>query len=86
MLNIIGTFDEQQTSFFKTPILNLVPPHRHLVLASYCFCSSHDNRTGRWLTGFRAAWDPKNDNTFVIGNMGRPRKVCDYYFFGFVSW
>lgn len=23
----------------------------------------HDNQTGRWLTNFRATWDPKSDNT-----------------------
>ena len=35
----------------------------------------HDNQTGRWLTNFRATWDPKNDNTFVIGSMKQPRGV-----------
>ena len=38
----------------------------------------HDNQTGRWLTNFRATWDPKSDNTFVIGSMKQPRGV-DFY-------
>ena len=25
----------------------------------------HDNQTGRWLTNFRATWDPKSDNTYA---------------------
>ena len=35
----------------------------------------HDNHTGRWLTPFRATWDPKTENCFVIGSLGHPRKV-----------
>lgn len=35
----------------------------------------HDNQTGRWLTNFRAVWDPKNESYFVVGSMARPRQV-----------
>ncbi|XP_065051402.1 WD repeat-containing protein 76-like isoform X2 [Rhopilema esculentum] len=38
----------------------------------------HNNQTGRWLTKFRATWDPKTDNCFVVGSMNRPRAV-DFY-------
>ncbi|XP_066936595.1 WD repeat-containing protein 76-like [Clytia hemisphaerica] len=38
----------------------------------------HDNHTGRWLTPFRATWDPKTENCFVIGSMGHPRKLDVY--------
>eukprot|EP00794_Sanderia_malayensis_P016708 gene16707-18402_t len=38
----------------------------------------HYNQTGRWLTKFRAAWDPKTDNCFVVGSMAQPRSV-DFY-------
>ncbi|XP_065655742.1 WD repeat-containing protein 76 isoform X2 [Hydra vulgaris] len=35
----------------------------------------HDNFTGRWLTTFRACWDPKTENCFVCGSMERPRQI-----------
>jgi WD40 repeat protein len=38
----------------------------------------HNNQTGRWLTNFRATWDPKSDKRFVIGSMLRPRGLDIY--------
>mmetsp|Transcript_12586 Transcript_12586/g.25160 ORF Transcript_12586/g.25160 Transcript_12586/m.25160 type:complete len:781 (-) Transcript_12586:525-2867(-) len=40
----------------------------------------HDNQTGRWLTNFRAMWDPKSleEERFVVGSMGRPRGIDVY--------
>lgn len=35
----------------------------------------HNNFTGRWLTTFRACWDPKTDNCFVCGSMSQPRQI-----------
>uniref|UniRef100_A0ACB8E515 WD repeat-containing protein 76 n=2 Tax=Sphaerodactylus townsendi TaxID=933632 RepID=A0ACB8E515_9SAUR len=35
----------------------------------------HNNNTGRWLTRFRAVWDPKRDDCIVVGSMARPRRV-----------
>ncbi|KAL8197343.1 UNVERIFIED_CONTAM: hypothetical protein K2H54_020745 [Gekko kuhli] len=35
----------------------------------------HNNNTGRWLTRFRAEWDPKRDDCFVVGSMSRPREI-----------
>ncbi|XP_005999745.1 WD repeat-containing protein 76 [Latimeria chalumnae] len=35
----------------------------------------HNNYTGRWLTKFRAVWDPKQENCFVVGSMARPRQI-----------
>ncbi|XP_063304767.1 WD repeat-containing protein 76 [Pelobates fuscus] len=35
----------------------------------------HNNNTGRWLTRFRAVWDPKQEDCFVIGSMLRPRQI-----------
>nr|XP_028561959.1 WD repeat-containing protein 76 isoform X1 [Podarcis muralis] len=35
----------------------------------------HNNYTGRWLTRFRAIWDPKRDDCFVVGSMSRPRQI-----------
>ncbi|CAM9667595.1 unnamed protein product, partial [Choristocarpus tenellus] len=31
----------------------------------------HNNQTGRWLTKFQAAWDPKSTGLFSIGSMQR---------------
>jgi len=38
----------------------------------------HDNKTGRYLPVFHAAWDPKTDHAFVIGSMMQPRQVEIY--------
>ncbi|XP_009866199.1 PREDICTED: WD repeat-containing protein 76 [Apaloderma vittatum] len=35
----------------------------------------HNNNTGRWLTRFRAIWDPKREDCFVVGSMARPRQI-----------
>ena len=35
----------------------------------------HNNQTGRWLTPFRARWDPSSDDHFVVGSMEHPRQV-----------
>nr|XP_008118629.2 PREDICTED: WD repeat-containing protein 76 [Anolis carolinensis] len=35
----------------------------------------HNNNTGRWLTRFRAVWDPKREDCFVVGSMSRPRRI-----------
>ncbi|XP_019500396.1 PREDICTED: WD repeat-containing protein 76 [Hipposideros armiger] len=31
--------------------------------------------TGRWLTRFRAVWDPKQEDCIIIGSMAHPRQV-----------
>lgn len=41
----------------------------------FVFCARHDNQTGRWLTPFRATWDPKFDSYAVVGSMRQPRQV-----------
>ncbi|XP_007472513.2 WD repeat-containing protein 76 isoform X1 [Monodelphis domestica] len=35
----------------------------------------HNNNTGRWLTRFRANWDPKQEDCFIVGSMARPRSL-----------
>ena len=35
-----------------------------MVMAFY-----HDNQVGRWLTNFRAVWDPKSDEHYMVGKM-----------------
>lgn len=35
----------------------------------------HENYYGRWLTTFRAMWDPKTDHSFVSGSMAIPRRL-----------
>lgn len=35
----------------------------------------HNNNTGRWLTRFRAIWDPKQEHCFVVGSVTQPRKI-----------
>jgi hypothetical protein len=36
---------------------------------------AHDNRTGRYLAVFHAAWDPRDDDAFLCGSMMQPRRV-----------
>ena len=35
----------------------------------------HNNQTGRWLSTFKPAFDPKDLNTFIIGSMDQPRRL-----------
>ncbi|NWQ66378.1 WDR76 protein, partial [Neopipo cinnamomea] len=41
---------------------------------SYFPCR-HNNNTGRWLTRFRAIWDPKQEHCFLVGSMAQPRQI-----------
>ncbi|XP_039578970.1 WD repeat-containing protein 76, partial [Passer montanus] len=36
---------------------------------------SHNNNTGRWLSRFRAIWDPKQEHCFLVGSMAQPRQI-----------
>ncbi|XP_034042942.1 WD repeat-containing protein 76 isoform X2 [Thalassophryne amazonica] len=36
---------------------------------------SHNMHTGRWLSKLSAVWDPKQEDSFVVGSMARPRTV-----------
>lgn len=38
---------------------------------------SHNNQTGRWITNFKAVWDPKSPNYAVVGNMNRGIDIID---------
>jgi WD40 repeat protein len=51
-----------------------VDPGRHAPRKQF----RHDCRTGRWLTKFRARWDPKMPGAFFIGSMAQPRCVEAY--------
>ncbi|KFV54031.1 WD repeat-containing protein 76, partial [Gavia stellata] len=51
---------------------------RNVSLFSFSPCfvlRRHNNNTGRWLTRFRAIWDPKQEDCFVVGSMARPRQI-----------
>ncbi|XP_041275020.1 WD repeat-containing protein 76 isoform X2 [Onychostruthus taczanowskii] len=36
---------------------------------------SHNNNTGRWLSRFRAIWDPKQEHCFLVGSLAQPRQI-----------
>lgn len=59
------TTGRQQCRWILT--ISLPPP--------FPFLNRHNNYTGRWLTRFRAIWDPKRDDCFVVGSMSRPRQI-----------
>ncbi|KFP58328.1 WD repeat-containing protein 76, partial [Cariama cristata] len=44
-------------------------------LSSTVAALSTISNTGRWLTRFRAIWDPKQEDCFVVGSMARPRQI-----------
>ncbi|NXC09164.1 WDR76 protein, partial [Orthonyx spaldingii] len=35
----------------------------------------HNSNTGRWLSRFRAIWDPKQEHCFLVGSMAQPRQI-----------
>uniref|UniRef100_A0A8C5U2S5 WD repeat-containing protein 76 n=1 Tax=Malurus cyaneus samueli TaxID=2593467 RepID=A0A8C5U2S5_9PASS len=35
----------------------------------------HNSNTGRWLSRFRAVWDPKQEHCFLVGSLAQPRKI-----------
>ena len=39
----------------------------------------HFNHTGRWLSPFKATWDPRNGRGFVIGSMLADRRIQFYH-------
>jgi len=53
--------------------------HTHAVSSSSCprptATIAHNNQTGRWLTKFQPAFDPKCDAAFAVGCMRRPRAI-----------
>ncbi|NXE28381.1 WDR76 protein, partial [Ardeotis kori] len=46
-----------------------------LSLSPCWFLCRHNSNTGRWLTRFRAIWDPKREDCFVVGSMAQPRQI-----------
>ncbi|NXM61515.1 WDR76 protein, partial [Illadopsis cleaveri] len=37
--------------------------------------TASQNLAGRWLTRFRAIWDPKQEHCFLVGSMAQPRQI-----------
>ncbi|NWW39520.1 WDR76 protein, partial [Panurus biarmicus] len=46
--------------------------------STFLFPCRHNNNTGRWLTRFRAIWDPKQEHCFLVGSMAQPRQIQVY--------
>ncbi|NWH84638.1 WDR76 protein, partial [Aegithalos caudatus] len=44
-------------------------------LRVFLFPCRHSNNTGRWLTRFRAIWDPKQEHCFLVGSLAKPRQI-----------
>jgi len=36
----------------------------------------HNNHTGRWLSVFKAKFNPGRDDEFFVGSMLSPKRVC----------
>lgn len=62
------------TSMDDYVTINDVDPSGVVSTSAKC-CFRHDNHVGRWLTSFRATWDPKFDKYAVVGSMKRPRQI-----------
>ncbi|NXB74671.1 WDR76 protein, partial [Donacobius atricapilla] len=39
------------------------------------FPCRHNTNTGRWLSRFRAIWDPKQEHCFLVGSLAHPRQI-----------
>ncbi|NWV68814.1 WDR76 protein, partial [Malurus elegans] len=37
--------------------------------------TASQNLAGRWLSRFRAVWDPKQEHCFLVGSLAQPRKI-----------
>ena len=59
------------------PLVKTTSPFALLLtrVSGVIFVFRHDNQVGRWLTSFRATWDPKFEKYAVVGSMRRPRQV-----------
>ncbi|XP_026565048.1 WD repeat-containing protein 76 [Pseudonaja textilis] len=68
---VVTTCADDTLRIFGTHCLSTLAP----VLATI----RHNNNTGRWLTRFRAVWDPKRDDCFVVGSMMRPRQIQAFH-------
>uniref|UniRef100_A0A8D0G3G6 WD repeat-containing protein 76 n=1 Tax=Sphenodon punctatus TaxID=8508 RepID=A0A8D0G3G6_SPHPU len=64
---VVTTCADDTLRIFDTSCLSSAAP----VLATV----RHNNNTGRWLTRFRAVWDPKQEDCFVVCSMARPRQI-----------
>jgi len=53
----------------------LVPVNCKPSVKPDCNTLRHDNHTGRWLSTFHPAFDPKAPNAFLLGSMERPRRL-----------
>uniref|UniRef100_A0A8C6Y282 WD repeat-containing protein 76 n=1 Tax=Naja naja TaxID=35670 RepID=A0A8C6Y282_NAJNA len=68
---VVTTCADDTLRIFGTHCLSTLAP----VLATI----RHNNNTGRWLTRFQAVWDPKRDDSFVVGSMTRPRQIQAFH-------
>ena len=71
-----GTIFFKESADYWTPVFeekSIKMNCKFLILPS--FIDRHDNQVGRWLTNFRATWDPKFDSYAVVGSMKQPRQV-----------
>ena len=83
------TTDFQCITSPSPPSLPFPSPHIHPLTTHSVFQSPHllgepvspvlrihhNNQTGRWLTPFRAEWDPSSDEYFIVGSLTHPRQV-----------
>ena len=71
-----GTIFFKESADYWTPVFvekSIKINFKFLILPSPI--DRHDNQVGRWLTNFRATWDPKFDSYAVVGSMKQPRQV-----------
>ncbi|XP_042328356.1 WD repeat-containing protein 76 [Sceloporus undulatus] len=71
---VLTTCADDKLRIFGTKCLSSLAPTLRTI--------KHNNNTGRWLTRFRAVWDPKRDDCFVVGSMSRPRQIQAFHVTG----
>ncbi|XP_026811576.1 WD repeat-containing protein 76-like [Rhopalosiphum maidis] len=68
---MVSTCNDDNIRIFNTDTLNASATKPIKII-------SHNNHTGRWLSVFKAKWNPGRDNEFFIGSMMTPKRIQVY--------
>lgn len=68
---MVSTCNDDKIRIFNTNTLNSSATQPIKIIP-------HNNHTGRWLSVFKAKWNPGRDNEFFIGSMITPKRIQVY--------
>ncbi|XP_050548765.1 WD repeat-containing protein 76-like [Daktulosphaira vitifoliae] len=73
-VNMVTTSNDNNLRIFDTSQLTTANKATHII--------PHNNHTGRWLSVFKAKWQPGRDDSFFVGSMLMPKRIQVYDFKG----